>query len=490
MRRSPPTCLQAGENSVNITLEGLRPVLDVWSRTNDSSGSVVVLALSGVMTLAFLALYVPLTVRWIRTARLDRKLRKLTRYAPETPERSIDAWTRAFQGSPAEFQWNELHNRWIASRRAVKEGAAQSPTSLATILDRWPLLPLGLRRTFLDSLPGLLVLMGIAGALFSLSATVNMHAEQQSALAITDLAAIALGPALWGFSLAVLTSAASRLFHGSFEHHSESIDRNASLAFTDFCAENPAEIEVEMETSLPPLNEISPSVMEMEATHIAHLQLNNVTRQMSSLIEHLHESGFALRNAASALRSTQSRIENNSEEIRISLKQAASTIVDQGGFIQMSLDQIRKTLGESAARKKSAQMPAPAAPPAKDLTLKAATPLSSESPTSSSGRRLGPDPYARRETEEQIDSKTVQRLLDHHELESPPASEKASIRLESTKEASGKLSDLLDRPNDLTKNRFPQSLKAVNTRGKEPSETSTPSPRDGESTPRAVTATD
>ena len=474
---------------MNITSDGLRRVLDVWRWTDDSSPPLALLALSGVMVLAFLLLYGPLTLRWIRTAGLDRKLRELTRHVPETPERSVYAWTKVFQGSPAEFQWNELQNRWIASRSSVEEATAQSPTSLAAILDRWPLLPRGLRRTFLDSLPGLLVLMGMAGALFSLSTAVNMPAERQSALAITDLAAIALGPALWGLSLAVLTSAASRLFHGAFEHHSESIDRNASQAFSDFCAENPVQIEDEPAAPRPPLKEAIPPVTEIEATHSAHLQLNNVTRQMSSLIDHLHESGFALRNAASALRSTQSRIENNSEEVRISLKQAASTIVDQGGFIQMSLDQIRNTLGESAARKQIVRVPAQT-PPLKDLALKAAAPVSSESPPSISGRRLGPDPYATREAEEQSDSKTVQRLLERHELEAPPESRKAPIRSESGKEASGKLSDLLARPHDSAESQFPQSRKAVGTRKRGASETKSPSLSNGESVPRAVTRTD
>jgi hypothetical protein len=474
---------------VNITSAGLRRVLDVWGWADDSSAPMVLLVLSGVMILAFLLLYVPLTVRWIRTAGLDHKLRALTQHAPETPERSVDAWTRVFQGSPAEFQWNELHNRWLAPRSAVEEVTAQSPTSLATILDRWPLLPGGLRRTFLDSLPGLFVLMGMAGALFSLSAAVSMHAERQSALSITDLAAIGLGPALWGLSLAVLTSVASRLFHGVFEHYSESIDRNASEAFADFCAENPIKVEVELAASPPPLNQTTSPVTEVEATHIAHLQLNNVTRQMSSLIEHLHESGFALRNAASALRSTQSRIENNSEEIRISLKQAASTIVDQGGFIQMSLDQIRKTLGESAARKPSVQVPAQA-PPVKDLALQAATPISSKNPTSISGRRLGPDPYARKEAEEQSDSRTAQRLLEQHELEASPESKKAPMRSESSKAASGKLSDLLASPHDSAKSRFPQSRKTVDTRERGSSETKISSAGDGAGIPRAVTRTD
>ena len=453
-------------------------MLDVWGWADDSSAPMVLLALSGVMILALLLLYGPLTVRWIRTAGLDQKLRKLAQYAPETPERSVNAWARLFQGSPAEFQWNELQHRWLESRSGVEKVAPQNSISLATVLDRWPLLPRGLRRTFLDSLPGLFVLMGIAGALFSLSAAVSMQAEQKHALAITDFAAIALRPALWGLSLAVLTSAASRLFHGAFEHHSESIDRNASQAFTDFCAENPIELEVESADPLPPLNETTPALEELEATHLAHLQLNNVTQQMSSLIDHLHESGFALRNAASALRSTQSRVEDNSEEIRISLKQAASTIVDQGGFIQMSLDQIRKTLGESTAQNQSVQVHTQT-PPVKDLALLAATPASSRKPTSVSGRRLGPDPYARREAEELSDSRTAQRLLERHEMEASPESKNAPTRSESSKAASGKLSDLLVSPHGSAKSRFPQSLKAVDTRERASSETKVSSLSDG-----------
>ena len=474
---------------MNITLEGLRLAFDMGRWTDDASGQAVLLALAGVMALAFLLVYGPLTVRWIRTATLDWKLRALAKHTPETPERNFDAWNRAFEGSPAELQWNELRNHWITSRTAPKEEFDPSPTSMAAVLVRWPLLPRGLRRTFLESLPGLFILMGMAGALFSLSSAVNMQSEQAGTLTIADLAAIALGPALWGLGLALLTSVVSRFFHGVFENHSESIDRNALQAFTDFRAENPIGIEDEAVATTPPTQDTSLPVTEIEATHIAHLQLNNVTRQMSSLINHLHESGFALRNAASALRSTQSRVENNSEEIRISLKQAASTIVDQGGFIQMSLDQIRKTLGDSAAPKQSAQVSAQALP-VENIVLEAAIPIASESVPSRAGRRLGPDPYARKEAEEQNDSKKVEKLVEHHELEGSLGSARKTVRSESSQATSGKLSDLLARTHDSTERGFSASLKSAGTRKRGSAATSSPAHGDSGSTRRSATQAD
>ncbi|MEE3327901.1 MAG: hypothetical protein VX252_11245, partial [Myxococcota bacterium] len=353
---------------MDITLEELRPVIDAWRWTEDPSGRLALLALASVLLLASVMLYLPLTIKWMQLAQLDRKLADLAKRASGSIPGRMALWNQAFRKSPAEFQWKELQKVWLFQRNQAGPEALQEPASLAAILDRWPLLPRGLRRRVLESVPGLLMLIGVMGAVLSISVALSTRTSSDGAPALSNLGAAVLSAPLWGLGLALITTIASRLFHGAFEHYSESIDRKTSLAFEPFCDENPRETGTTKAEPLPALEPEIREVPEIESTHIAHLQLNKVTRQMSALIDHLHESGFALRNAASALRSTQGRIENNSEEIRISLKQAASTVVDQGGFIQMSLDQIRTALEKPEVPSPSLHVAERSVTP-KDVTL-------------------------------------------------------------------------------------------------------------------------
>ena len=421
---------------MNITVDELRPVIDAWRWPQDPSSQVALLALGFVFFVAFVLIYLPLSIQWVRIARLNRKLKQLAHPTGGAPSGRPEEWDRAFLNSPAEFHWSELQSRWHSQ---LESKASGEPASLASMLDRWPLLRRGLRRKALDSVPGLLMLLGVMGAVASMS--LAFPALFRTNPALSGLGTAVLAAPLWGLSLALIATLASRLFHGVFEHYNESLDRHASVAFQDFCGAHREETQgtqAEVTRLLDPEFHRDP---ELESTHLAHLQLNKVTRQMSSLIDHLHESGFALRNAASALRSTQGRLENNSEEIRISLKQAASAVVDQGGFIQMSLDQIRATLNKPEVPFQRLRVPESSSP--ENISLDPSTQGQADSPSSSAGRRLGPDPYTRLEARDREDVKTVQRLLERHESEGPPHPIEDATPLHSSKEGSGKLSDLL-----------------------------------------------
>ncbi|MAI25757.1 MAG: hypothetical protein CMN75_06965 [Spirochaeta sp.] len=423
---------------MNITVDELRPVIDAWRWPQDPSTQAALLALGFVFFVAIVLLYLPLSIQWVRVAKLNRKLGQLAHPTAAATSASPEKWNRAFQNSPAEFQWSELQSRWVSQ---ITSNASGEPASLASMLQRWPLAQRGLRGKALDSVPGLLMLLGVMGAVVSMSLAFSNPAAFGSAPAMSGLGATVLAAPLWGLSLALIATLASRLFHGVFEHYNESLDRHASAAFQDFCdahREETQSTQAEVTRLLDPEFHKDP---ELESTHLAHLQLNKVTRQMSSLIDHLHESGFALRNAASALRSTQGRLENNSEEIRISLKQAASAVVDQGGFIQMSLDQIRATLKQPEIPIQRLRVPESSQP--EDLPLNPSNPVQTDSTSSSAGLRLGPDPYARLEARDREDAKTVQRLLERRESEGASRTIEDVAPLDTTKEGPGKLSDLL-----------------------------------------------
>ena len=423
---------------MNITVDELRPVIDAWRWPQDPSSQAALLALGFVFSLAILLLYLPLSIQWVRVARLNRKLGHLAHPSEADASGSPEKWDRAFQNSPAEFQWGELQSRWSSQ---IMSNASGEPASLASMLQRWPLIRRGLRGKALESVPGLLILLGLMGSVVSMSLTFSDPAAFGTAPAMSGVAATVLTAPLWGLSLALIATLASRLFHGVFEHYNESLDRHTSAAFRDFCHAHREETQgtpAEVTRLLEPEFHKDP---ELESTHLAHLQLNKVTRQMSSLIDHLHESGFALRNAASALRSTQGRLENNSEEVRISLKQAASAVVDQGGFIQMSLDQIRATLKQPEIPIQ--RLKVPEASPSEDVPLDPSNPVQADSTSSSAGLRLGPDPYARLEARDREDAKTVQRLLERRESEETPRAIEDVAPLRTSREGSGKLSDLL-----------------------------------------------
>lgn len=428
---------------MNITLEELRPVIDAWRWTGEPSSQLALLVLGAVMVLASGLVYGPLLIKWAQVARLDRELARLAKGTTASRPGQLAHWSQAFQGSPAESQWNELQKRWREQRDGAEPGMALEPAPLSRILKRWPLLPYGMRRTALDSLPGGLMLLGVMGAVLSLSVLLSKASSHEGSPLMSGLGPVVLSAPLWGLTLALVAGFASRLFHGIFDYYSESLDRRTWVALTAFAHENAREAKPRFAGSTAERQREIPDAPEVESTHLAHLQLNKVTQQMASLIEHLHESGFALRNAASALASTQGRIENNSEEIRISLKQAASTVVDQGGFIQMSLDQIRTALDRpelaQSHRRVSNEPPASA-----ELTLERSRETEPERLPSSAGRRLGPDPYARAEARETDDAKSVQRLLEKHQESKNHTQPIPAARLKArSKEVPGKLSDLL-----------------------------------------------
>ena len=442
---------------MNINVDELRPVIDAWSWPSDPANQAALLALGFVFFAALVFLYIPLLSRGLQMARLDRRLRKLAERKEDSVSPTLDEWDRAFLESPVASQWTELKNHW---RSSIELEASGKHTSLASVLDRWPLLPLGLRRRALESVPGLLMLLGLMGAVLSLSLAFPTSTPAEIGWA-SGIAPKILTAPLWGLSLALLANLVSRLFQGAFEHYSESLDRHTSAAFPDFCDEQRAGMQTTPTPVTPFLESEFHGDPELESTHLAHLQLNKVTRQLSSLIEHLHESGFALRNAASALRSTQGRIENNSEEIRISLKQAASAVVDQGGFIQMSLDQIRATLHKPELPVQSLQMPETSAP-AKDVTRKPPKEVQADATPAGAGRRLGPDPYARMEDQEQRDAKAAQRLLERHEAETSSHSIGTTPSRRLPKDGPGKLSDLLAGTPEKKNEANPKPLRSVN----------------------------
>lgn len=441
-----------GENPLDITLGGLRPLLDGWTWPPDGSGQFALLALALVGFLALTALYLPLLWRWVGIARLDRKLFRAARNHANGSELHREELADFFMRSPVEFQWKEFDRRW---NRAHDPGSLQEiPVRFASILRQWPLLPRGIRRTALDALPSLLVAMGILGAIFVLSLSLGRPDADTGRAAIVQLMAVALQAPLWGLALAILAGVAGRLIQGAFDHYSASLDQFVSCAFSTVLPGESGSLDplesveiLDFDTAQAPNESDSQESFSATSGLIAE-----VTEQVSGLIQELRQAGSALQERASAMQPpTPDTVESTRSEIRDSFENEESSPTAQPERGALNTDEFPSTDSRIEAPSDAEEAPTAEtrpdtrpAPEPKKAPEPQRSPMISARP---SGRWLGPDPFAAREAEEAVKLEPVDRGFESRGFE---PSESASFRKvdgrSSLAEASRGLSGLLARP--------------------------------------------
>lgn len=436
---------------MDITLGGLRPLLDGLAWSPDGSGRFPLLVLALIAVLAGAALYLPLLWRWIGIARLDRRLVHAARDRSNDGQIQREELAAFFRRSPVEFQWTEFDRRW--SRAQTGGSMGEGPVRFANTLHQWPLLPVGIRRSALDALPGLLVATGILGAILVLSHSLGRPDAETGQVAIVQLVAVALRAPLWGLALAIFAGVAGRLIQGAFDHYSESLDQLVGCALGPMPDGNWPNIDeplpLDDHTHDPGGATLAAGGAELIETTSGLIA--QVSQQVSELIDQLRQAGSALQDRASAMQSSQDTLESSTHEMRGPLEQAGSSVTDQQELIQASLAEFRSTLSRLGERVDEDPRPAdqddprptePDDPPSRE-------PRAEDSPVISagpSGRWLGPDPYAKKDREADLDFDRVDPLLDSQGLGLRDGPVETADRTASLAEASRGLSGLLARP--------------------------------------------
>lgn len=451
---------------MDITLGGLRPLLDSLYWPSDPSSRFALLALASIALLAGVLLYLPFVWRWIGIARLDRRLRRAARRHSNSPEVQRQELATLFQRSPVEFQWTEFHRRW--SRVQGPAALKGVPVRFATTLQQWPLLPRGMRRTALDAVPGLLVATSIFGAIFVLSISLGRPEAPIGQAALLNLVAVALRAPLWGLALAIFAGVAGRLIQGTFDHYSESLDQLVSRAFMPLPhGDSPSLEEARRKNSLTADTRGQTGIADTTASvEAASRLISRVSQQVSALLDQLSQAGSALRDTASVMQSSQDITKSSSAEMRVSLEQAASSMMDQRERIEAGLAEFPPTLAQFDER--AEEDPPPASRDARP-TREAEAGSSPMASTPRSGRWLGPDPYARQGAGADFDLDRAERLLDAHGLGPQPVPTRPVDRTSSLVEASRGLSSLLTRPRPRLKKLLAEPSDSAH-RAVEPSE--------------------
>ncbi|MEZ4217160.1 MAG: hypothetical protein R3E88_11830 [Myxococcota bacterium] len=198
----------------SVAVAGLGDALSLLFASGDAAGDALVATVAGIGLAAIACVHGSLAARLARVGVLVRDVAHL--YASRaradrdgTLRRDLD---RTFTGSLLSDAWTEL-----ARRRREIDAQAQAPDErsaarFADVLAERPLIPFGVRRRLLGSLPALLAALGGSATLAMLAAGLGASA---SGTAIAPIAGLALRGAFVGLVLATLAAALASVLEGA-----------------------------------------------------------------------------------------------------------------------------------------------------------------------------------------------------------------------------------------------------------------------------------
>ena len=403
---------------MTINFEGLQSLLDAWRWTDEPSTRWVLFSLSLLMIFCLALVYIPLVSRGISMARLTRRLRKISVRHAGSPDLKKSEFARVLENSVIKFQWHEFHRLWLREPEA-SELKGYSPVRFSALIQQRPLLQPGFRKTVLDSLPSVMVALGILGAVLVLSIAPQLQAPFNDLSSATALATLVLRVPLWGLSFAIAAGLMTQIVYGLFDHYSEFIDRYVSgtfesLQIRDTSSSYRLNARDDSKDLTLPLESPSPH-SELQS----HLKAESGETKVTDLTQKLYETRKALELATTTLISMQDFLDHHEDELLSSIQADIDAIKNQHDFIQTDIKNVRESLSGTQPRQPQAAFestPSPEAPLArKDLNAE-------PSATPTSGRHLGPDPWADDRAGARTDSERTQDLLAAHGFESAPES--------------------------------------------------------------------
>jgi len=185
--------------------------LDLLFAGEGSSSDVLAISLLLVCLMALGALYGSLAHRLMRVSSLCRDIEGLYRSrSGSKPESHLRNLEMMMTESPIAGAWSELlRRRHELGARAPEDG---TPVRFSELLERYPLIPNGVRRSVLASMPLLLVGVGMAASLAALSGGLMTLPTDG---AVPRVVGLGFRGAFWGLVLATGASFATRLLVGS-----------------------------------------------------------------------------------------------------------------------------------------------------------------------------------------------------------------------------------------------------------------------------------
>jgi ABC-type transporter Mla subunit MlaD len=222
---------------VESDLDPSNPLLSRLLWAADPTTQIAILFVLAAGLLAFAVIYLPLLLRLVRTALLDRAVRDACHTDDRPGEEHRREITRAFASSPLAWQWEEFLYRWQASQ--TDGPRERAPIRLLDIFDQRPLLPTGVRSSLLPVLPGLFLAIGVLGTFIGLTAAVtstgagstDVAGAAASTTLLADQIGLALRTSLWGLLMAIASALGGRVMEGGFERYAESLDHWVERAY-------------------------------------------------------------------------------------------------------------------------------------------------------------------------------------------------------------------------------------------------------------------
>jgi len=203
----------------------------LWA-TNPSSQTAI-LAVLALAALSLLLVYGPLCLQLIQIQKLQRAV--ASAFVEESPSKILRREIAvAFERSPLAFQWQEFLQRWKNACEARPQSdssagdEARAPVRLAEVMDEYPALAMGPRRSLLPALPGLFLATGLLGTFVGLTLAipeaVSSSGRDQQIASLVQHVGLALRSSLWGLALSIAASFATRWIEGRLEAQIESLD--------------------------------------------------------------------------------------------------------------------------------------------------------------------------------------------------------------------------------------------------------------------------
>jgi methyl-accepting chemotaxis protein len=203
----------------------------LWA--TDPSTQTAILAVLALAVLALLFVYGPLCLQLVQIEKLQRAVANA--FVEESPSKILRREIAvAFERSPLAFQWQEFLQRWKSACAAQPgstsptEEEARAPVRLAEVIDEYPALALGPRRSLLPALPGLFLATGLLGTFVGLTLAipeaVSSFGRDQQIASLVQHVGLALRSSLWGLALSITASFATRWIEGRLEAQIESLD--------------------------------------------------------------------------------------------------------------------------------------------------------------------------------------------------------------------------------------------------------------------------
>jgi len=203
----------------------------LWA--TDPSSQTAILAVLALAALSLLLVYGPLCLQLVQIEKLQRAV--ASAFVEESPSKILRREIAvAFERSPLAFQWQEFLQRWKSACEAQPRSGspagdeARAPVRLSEVMDEYPALAMGPRRSLLPTLPGLFLATGLLGTfvglILAIPEAVSSSGRDQQIASLVQHVGLALRSSLWGLALSIAASFATRWIEGRLEAQIESLD--------------------------------------------------------------------------------------------------------------------------------------------------------------------------------------------------------------------------------------------------------------------------